>query len=211
MHLDSKALVVPVTIVLAFILLASTGWQAWRTWQQETDRSVATAMPDDASNPVKRQVPEVSLSGLGMFGAAETGNQNTQQSTENLPETNLKLILRGVLAAEGNFAGSALVEDDRNSTDAYLIGDTLPGNATLSSVHPRRIIIERSGKLENLYFPETDSVGGLTAVGSMEPADAAPSSPQPARSSATTPADNQRQAEIRERLEQLRQRLRDGN
>lgn len=218
MHLDSRTFVVPVTIALAFVLLTSIGWQAWHVWQQETRRNVSIGLAAKSANPATRQTPQISLSALGMFGSAESAIQSEEQNTENLPKTNLKLILRGVLAAEGDFPGSALVEDDRNNTEAYLLGDTLPGNATLRSVHPLRIVIERSGKRENLYFPETDSVGGLTAAGgetdnsgsATAPRGSASSSPQQMRPDATSPTNDQRQAEIRQRLEQLRQRMRDG-
>ncbi|WP_228735923.1 type II secretion system protein N [Marinobacter sp. LV10MA510-1] len=158
-----------------------------------------------------------------MFGKSQTNTPGLRQNTENLPETNLQLTLRGVLAATGDFAGSALIEDERNNTDAYLVGDTLPGNAILRSVHPARIIIERSGKLEKLYFPEIDSPSGLSAVAnetqSPEPAYTPPVLPNPALSqpdlsqstgAPTASTDEQRRAEIRERLEQLRHSLRNG-
>ena len=158
------------------------------------------------------------MSNLQLFGNAQSDDTSVQQSTENLPETNLQLTLRGVLAADGDFSGSALIEDDRNNTDAYLVGDTLPGNATLRSVYPARIIIERSGKLENLYFPEIDNRSGFSAVAdeTQSPGSAytPPTLTQPAlsqpTSAPTTPTDEKRRAEIRERLEQLRRSLRNG-
>jgi general secretion pathway protein C len=203
MRLDSKHLITAATLALAVILLVSTAWQVWGVWQQESAEGGVIAAVSAGSAPAQRPVPQIALFSLQLFGNTQANDPGVQQNTENLPETNLRLTLRGVLAAAGDFAGSALIEDDRNNTDAYLVGDTLPGNATLRSVHPSRIIIERSGKLENLYFPEIDNRSGFSAVAGKT------QSPQPA-SVPTAPTNEQRRAEIRERLEQLRQSLRDG-
>ena len=223
MRLDSKHFITSAAPALAVILLAFTAWQAWGVWQQESADSGVMAAVSTDSAPVQRQIPQIALSSFQLFGNAQTNAPGVQQNTENLPETNLQLTLRGVLAANGDFVGSALIEDDRNNTDAYLVGDTLPGTATLRAVHPSRVISERSGTLENLYFPEIDSRSGLSAIAEETqnpepvytppaPSDSAlsqPELPQPANAS-TTPTDEQRRAEIRERLEQLRHSLRNG-
>jgi general secretion pathway protein C len=221
MRLYSKHLITAAAPALAVIVVVSTAWQAWGVWQQESaDGGVITAI-SAGSAPAQRPVPQIELFGLQLFGNTQVNDSSAQQNTENLPETNLQLTLRGVLAAVGDFAGSALIEDERNNTDAYLVGDTLPGNATLRSVHPARIIIGRSGKLENLYFPAMNNGSGLSAVADetqgLEPAYTPPARPQPAlsqpdfsppTSAPTAPADEQRRTEIRERLEQLRHSLR---
>jgi general secretion pathway protein C len=204
-------------------MLASTAWQAWGIWQQESAEGDVIAASSAGSAPAQRPVPQIALFSLQLFGNTKANDPGAQQNTENLPETNLQLTLRGVLAATADVAGSALIEDDRNNTDAYLVGDTLPGNATLHSVHPARIIIGRSGKLENLYFPEIDSRSGFSAVAdetqSLVPAYTPPTRPQQSlsqpdlsqpTSAPTAPTDEQRRAEIRERLEQLRHSLRNG-
>jgi len=218
MRLDSKHLITAASLALAVLLLASTVWQAWGVWQQESVEDGVIAAVNKGSAPTQKQIPQISLSNLQLFGNTQSDDSGVQQSTENLPETNLQLTLRGVLAADGDFSGSALIEDDRNKTDAYLVGDTLPGNATLRSVYPARIIIERSGKLENLYFPEIDNRSGFSAVAdetqSLESAYTPPTLTQPTlsqpTSAPTTPTDEKRRAEIRERLEQLRRSLRNG-
>ena len=218
MRLDSKHFITAASLALALLLLASTVWKVWGVWQQESVEGGVIAAVSKGSTPTQKQIPQISLSNLRLFGNTPSDDLGVQQSTENLPETNLQRTLRGVLAADGDFSGSALIEDDRNNTDAYLVGDTLPGNATLRSVYPARIIIERSGKLENLYFPEIDNRSGFSAVAeetqSPESAYTPPTLTQPALSqptgAPTTPTNEKRRAEIRERLEQLRRSLRNG-
>lgn len=201
--------------VTAVAMLAVTAWQGYRFWQTESQSTLsATGQPAQQSLPSTRDLPDVDLATLTLFGSPNADSEPAELDTENLPETNLRLFLRGVLAASGEFPGSALIEDDKSKTEVYLVGDELPGNATLRSVFPNRVIIERSGKLENLYFPEEASRSGMsfTADDQAEQADTAASASGQATTSPTTPsADEQRREEIRRRLEQLRERLRNNN
>ena len=95
------------------------------------------------------------------------------------------------------------------------MGDELPGNAKLRSVHPNRVIIERSGKLENLYFPESEDRSGMSFTADQQepstPATQQAATPSPSRAPASATSDEQRREEIRRRLEQLRERLRNNN
>jgi general secretion pathway protein C len=205
-------------LLLAVAMVATLAWQGYRFWGQEQTLhdQAATAVPV-RPGPQQRQQPQVSLDSIDLFGRADPEALAAGQDTEDLPETNLRLFLRGVLAGTEEQPGSALVEDDRGRTEVYIIGDELPGNARLRSVHANRIIIERSGKLENLYFPETDDSRGmeLAAIDSQgQPNEQAgdgsanPASGQ-SRPMATPQATDERRQQIRQRLEELRQRLKD--
>lgn len=206
-------------LALALAMLASLGWQGWRFYQAEQSRSAGAAQRTVAQQPAAtRQQSDVDLPEIDLFGQPGAQVQPTPQSTENLPETNLRLFLRGVMAGdEENAVASALIEGTDSRTEAYSIGDELPGNATLRSVYANRVIIERSGKLENLYFPETSDSSGIDVTGGDTGQDV--SQPMPAPSSAraprpapsTSPASGDRREEIRRRLEELRERLRQNS
>lgn len=196
-------------------MLAVTTWQGYRFWQ--TESQPGTSLTDgiaQQSLPDTRDVPEIDLAALTLFGSPNTDSTPAELDTENLPETNLRLYLRGVLAASGEFPGSALIEDDKSKTEVYLVGDELPGNARLRSVFPNRVIIERSGKLENLYFPEDADRSGMSFTADELEQQAGASTSEPAQTAtppSTPSADEQRREEIRRRLEQLRERLRSNN
>ena len=202
-------------------MLGLTSWQAYQFWQTESQRALPQMQAAGNSTDAPRQnVPEVQLANLTLFGTAADTGSAVEVDTENLPETNLRLSLRGVLAADGEFPGSALIEDDKGKTEAYLVGSELPGNAKLRTVFPNRVIIERAGKLENLYFPELDDRSGVslasTSAEALDREIQQRQTPQPAQrassSGTATPAgEQQRREEIRQRLEQLRQRLQNSN
>lgn len=207
--------------LLAVAMVGTIGWQGYRFWDQEQQNQSRQATRQAPAQQQQRQpMPDVQLASLEVFGTASADGAVASQDTENLPETNLRIFLRGVMAGTEELPGSALIEDDRSRTEVYIIGDELPGNARLRSVHANRIIIERGGKLENLYFPELDDRSGVTLASvndsapEVEPSQAR-SPAQPAsgqsRPMATQQATDERREEIRKRLEELRQRLRDNN
>lgn len=210
----------PLMLALAVgaAMVGLTAWQGYQFWQSEAHTPMPEAGPESALQATPTtQTPRVDLASLSIFGSAATTGGAVDSNMENLPETNLRLSLRGVLAAQGEFPGSALIEDDKGKTEAYLVGNELPGNATLRTVFANRVIIERSGKLENLYFPEDEDHPGVLMADSNggEPEPVSASAPQPEAAQTTTrpqsAGEQQRREEIRQRLEQLRQRLQNNN
>ncbi|MBE0485665.1 type II secretion system protein N [Marinobacter sp.] len=213
---------IPLLLALAAItgMLGLTAWQGYQFWQAESQRSLpqqAQIAGAETENP-RQNVPNLQLASLTLFGSAAESDDAPELDTDNLPETNLRLALRGVMAADGEFPGSALIEDDKGNTEAYIVGNDLPGNARLHTVFPNRVIIERAGKLENLYFPELDDRSGVSLMSDRQRA-ASQATEQPVQrapvasgaASASPEAEQQRREEIRQRLEQLRQRLQNTN
>jgi len=215
MPFNNQRLPLLLTVIAGAAMVGVTAWQVY-SFSQAQGRGASST---DAQQLVREgrdlsQAPEVDLTTLALFGTASQEGGAGPVETENLPETNLRLFLRGVMAADGEFPGSALIEDQKGNTEAYPVGDELPGNAKLRSVHANRVVIERGGKLENLFFPaEKNRSGMMVASGNQEevqqsaPATQIPESNQPP----SPAADEQRREEIRQRLEQLRERLRNNS
>lgn len=217
----SSRLPVILAIVAGLGMISATAWQAHGFWQSETMSAAGASGSVTPNNgQTERQVPDIDLASVRMFGDEGQAAAEPEADIDNLPETNLKLTLRGVMSASGDFPGSALVEDDKRRTEAFLVGDELPGNATLRAVRPDRIIIERGGALESLFFLEDEDQPGmnLTASNSRsrrgdEQTGGAQQQARPASfpGPAAAQGSDERREEIRQRLEQLRNRLRTNN
>ncbi|MGO3693398.1 type II secretion system protein N [Marinobacter sp.] len=199
-------------LIAGLAMVGVTAWQGYSFWQAQNHQPGKSSQAVSQTLAEKRDIPTLPLASLTFFGTAQADGAEAQASTEDLPETNLRLFLRGVLAADGDFPGSALIEDDKRNTDVFLVGNELPGNAKLHSVHANRVILDRSGKLENLYFPEPDDKSGMTFSSDADnrQQSSAQQRQAPAVTNQAPPAQNdqQRREEIRKRLEQLRERLR---
>lgn len=220
MQAIQKRLPMLVAALLILAMLGSLGWQGYR-FMQGRQHSGQPQHAVAARRQTAAALPRVDLATLSLFG---TTNVTTQQTVETakLPKTNLRLVLRGVMASTDKGPASALVEGPDQKTQNYNLGDTLPGNAKLHAVYANRVVIERQGRLENLYFPKTEESGSdIQTAGGDEDTQAAvpmesdmpmPDQPSP-QAAGSIPEPNyglseQRKNEIQKRLQQLRMRLR---
>ena len=144
-------------------LLASLTWDLF---SPDAAIEPVEAVADAASvqvNPDRQLISQ--MPGWHLMGVARQSSAPVQASTPvTAPETKLKLILRGVLASNDPDNARAIIADPRGKELQYGLGDTLPGNAELSEVHPDRIILKRNGRFETLRLPKTEK--GSTRVAS---------------------------------------------
>lgn len=74
--------------------------------------------------------------------------------TQNLPATSLQLTLDGTVVVLGAPNESlALITGPGEPTKIYHVGETLPGNATITSIAKHEVIINDDGRLEKLLLP----------------------------------------------------------
>lgn len=147
----------PLIVALALTLgmLASFGIQGYRLWQQSTQAAAPATQATITPQTQPRLAETRDVANANLFGQPPSTTEAAVVQTENLPTTNLRLTLRGVSTTEDEGRTSALIEGPDQQTQVYLIGDRLPGDAVLRAVYANRVVIERRGRLENLYFPES--------------------------------------------------------
>lgn len=127
--------------------------------------------------PEWREGPVASSQGLGqwhLFGEAPVGFDLS--AFAQLPDTPLKLTLRGIVAGSGRGAatqesgetvneGYAMIADEHGKEDVYRRGDEVPGGAKVLSVQADQVILLRSGKRETLRLPGGQLSTGASAGG----------------------------------------------
>jgi general secretion pathway protein C len=84
----------------------------------------------------------------------------------NAPQTNMALVLTGIIAGNDPQNGLAILGPTAQSAKVYAVGDNVPGGAKLHSVYSDRVVIDRDGQLESLALPRQ-------AAGSAPPPSAA--------------------------------------
>lgn len=87
--------------------------------------------------------------------------KNDQPQDVNAPKTRLSLELQAVFVAPVEERSTAMIAESRKDSELYHVGDKVPGNVTLAAVFQDRVLLNRNGQMEALYFPE-NSKGGLT-------------------------------------------------
>ncbi len=144
---------------------------------------VSIAMGGNASdtslvNPENSVVDINRLKSLRLFGSAIAIEQNSSPVVE-LPatETQLKLVLLGVVTSNNNTLARAVISSGNNQ-DVYAIGAELPvgSGVSLFDVMLDRVIINNNGQLESLFLYQNDV--RTTAIAAVN---SAPLSPQMAQ------------------------------
>tara|TARA_E500000331_G_scaffold88640_1_gene84434 strand:+ start:5366 stop:6256 length:891 start_codon:yes stop_codon:yes gene_type:complete len=93
----------------------------------------------------------INFSELNLFG--NFGGEGLSELID-APNTQLALELLGIFKSGNGDHSAAVVAQRGNAGKVYRIGDRLPGNATLDSVHDHFILINRVSRLEKLTFNE---------------------------------------------------------
>ncbi|MEH6357431.1 MAG: type II secretion system protein N [Pseudomonadales bacterium] len=89
---------------------------------------------------------------MNMFGTTSS-EVEVVANHQDIPETNLKLSLKGAFSHSDPKQASALIASDKNKrAELYFIDAELPGSATLKEVHPSYVVLNRAGRLEKLLF-----------------------------------------------------------
>lgn len=189
--------------LLGLVITALIGWQGLQLNQRLSETPERAAESQSAPGSGSEADDQVSaLKELTFFGTPGETATDPVERAETLPETNLQLVLRGVMAGDAKQQhDSALVEGPDGETEVYRVGNALPGNASLRKVRKRQIVIERGGALETLTFPESDETGQLAVRDNQD-----------ARSQNTDATSNREPAagsddNVRDRLNKLRDRL----
>jgi len=147
-----------VLVILAILMIFSLSYQAYHFFDLQPPKILNSQRT--LSQKSSKTLHRYHIQNLALFGATPVSIKVASQQTENLPQTNLQLTLRGISSSNDTNEASALVEDSHQRTLAYRIGDDLPGNAKIVAIFPERIVIDRKGKKENLFFPK-DKITGI--------------------------------------------------
>jgi len=83
----------------------------------------------------------------------------------NAPETNMPLVLTGIIAANDPKNGLAIIGTAASNAKIYPVGERVPGNARVHAVYVDRVLLERNGTLEALMLPRRFGAGPAPATG----------------------------------------------
>lgn len=165
---DSRLL----TIIRSFsilILIAAVAMPAAKiSWKLiggfTPNSSDQTAVPPHAKlNNITKTIPDVKKLIVPLFGEAlpaastETAVSLPKHEYEqygDLPLTSLNLVLKGLISSPQEKLAVAIIntKESKEPDGIYAVGDEVPGQAVVKSIHPDRVILSRSGKLETLLF-----------------------------------------------------------
>lgn len=112
-----------------------------------------------AANPLE------ALAGMPLFGRVAPAHQVAAVAPSvPAPETNLNLILKGVIASDDKSQAWAFIAARDGHEQRYGIEALLPGRVRLSDIREDRVILQRNGRYETLYLTKDAASGTKTAI-----------------------------------------------
>jgi len=189
--------------VIAIGILAYKDSNVFRENDTYSESKEFTDHRNDKKPPIhKKDNEHISF----LFGK-DTQIKKGNRAQQKIPETRLKLVLKGTFTHELDSNASALISEQNKNTVRYYIGDNIPGNAELISVHAGEIILRRNGQDELLKLPILSGDRELKANHIKTANTASTSTPiqhqKPLAQSSSSPS-SRHQQKLKERLARLR-------
>ncbi len=145
--------------VLVVILAHTLAEATWRFFPppEQVPPPASASRPAPAATPAREDwaLRVVDSHLFGQWPAEQP--EPVAEAPIEVPETSLRLTLRGVYQGGGN--DFAIIADAGGKDETYRVGDALPGGATLEEIHPDRVILKRNGRLETLKLPREGEAG----------------------------------------------------
>lgn len=161
-------------ILLMFLLAARFAGEL--TWGLVYSPEIASSHPGVSDNILQSPKPSPSAGRNQvalLFGQPATPSEKNTikpvvetRSRDDLPETTLQLILKGVISSVSVDQSLAVISQRKSPAveEVYGVGDELPGRAVIKEIYGDRVVLSRSGKLEILPFDEVDSTAGVISA-----------------------------------------------
>jgi general secretion pathway protein C len=154
------------------LLVVAIAWQlanvAWLLVPSDTD-TLAVAPSGPAATGIVSGTGGADIQTIvnaHLFGDYNPAQTVVETDPVDAPDTKLSLELRGTIAADVAEQALAIIAEKGGDEHVYAVGEAVPGNASLYSVYPDRVLLRRAGRLETLRLPradETTSGGGSVA------------------------------------------------
>jgi general secretion pathway protein C len=152
-----------VPLVLLWVMALVAAWQLGAlSWRFAYPAATSTALQVPTGGPT---APSTSLTdaaavaALHLFGTSErsAGPAMATQAPTDLPETQLRLTLNGVMAADPQSASRAFIRVGTAAVAVFAVGDEVTTGAALDGVYLDRVVLRRAGRLETLRFPASEA------------------------------------------------------
>lgn len=165
---------------VALLLAILIGWQvAKMIWMLVPAPGVDQLPPIKSAPRAETPAPAAAVSverivDAHLFGEASAEETVVIVETEDAPDTQLSLELRGTIAASDEARALAIIAERGGDERIYFVGDAIPGGATLHAVYLDRVLLRRSGRLEALRLPRDGESTPRRAAAPARPASTPP-------------------------------------
>ena len=158
-HRRVAQLVMALLVVYIAYVSAKITWSVIPQGQSSHNTSVNGNLKNFNHTKTSKTIDVAKIQSLNLFGQYNERVDETSEiviEMDNVPETQLNLILTGLVASDDKSIAAAIIEN-QGKQETYGIGDIIIGTrANLEQVLMDRVIIKQSGRLETLMLDGFD-------------------------------------------------------
>jgi len=110
-----------------------------------------------------------SLAALHLFGEPQAGNIAGAAPPVAVPQTPLRLTLKGIIASQDVRNARAIIADAAGKEDSYAVNAPLPGDAVLKEIYVDHVILTRNNQDETLALVKDGPAAGPVDVSASLP------------------------------------------
>lgn len=148
-----------VLVVFLGLACAQLFWLAWPANHNLTP-AASNTRPAATSDNDTIKVDQIAAADLFGEQASEAQDAAAAQLID-APETQLNLVLTGIVASSHGHDSRALIKDAKNEQKPYAVGDTVIDNVKLRAIYSNRVILDRSGRYETLTLEQEKNADKL--------------------------------------------------
>jgi len=150
-------------IVLLGLISSQVFWQAYDYWLV-SDTSAQAIAPFPSTAATLSITPHYAddIGSAHLFGRSLTTNKTDQVATEDIPESLLKVTIKGILALTDDAKSMAILSVENAADKVFKAGDELTTNYNIHQIVADGVVVDHNGRLEMIRLPRA-TLADITA------------------------------------------------
>lgn len=144
------------SLILVILIAKAAAEMSWLIFTPVEEHQTVSGNNRQLATTQFSQPGLKSVVSLHLFGEAQQLATKPVDAPIEAPKTSLKLVLRGVFSHSDPDKAMAIIADASGKEKLYRIGGQVPGGATVHTIYPDRVILQRNGQFETLQLPRDE-------------------------------------------------------
>ena len=167
--------VAAILVVLLGLASAQIFWQAYDYWVvSDTTASAAETLPRTTPTLSNKLRYADDIGSAHLFGRPLVTNRVDQVATADIPDSLLKVTIRGILALADDAKSMAILSVENADDKVFKAGDELTTNYSIHQIVADGVVVDHNGRLEMIRLPratladitaKAEPVNGNSSVG----------------------------------------------
>jgi len=150
-------------IVLLGLISSQVFWQAYDYWLvSDTSAQAIAPFPSKAATLSITPHYADDIGSAHLFGRSLTTNKTDQVATEDIPESLLKVTIKGILALTDDAKSMAILSVENAADKVFKAGDELTTNYNIHQIVADGVVVDHNGRLEMIRLPRA-TLADITA------------------------------------------------